>query len=403
MDTSLSLLFYLKKPKNYLSGPQPIYMRITVAGPPKELSIGRDCEPSKWNKILGKMNGRDEAVKTLNSYIDTLRIKIENIHLKLLRSESEVTAEAIRNTFLGVKAEAKKLMEVFREHNDKVEALIGNGFTKGTLTKYRTTEKHLVAFMRTVYKVSDIDIRKIEYSFVTDFDFYLRSKCGCANNSAIKHLKCLSKIMRECLAKKWITHNPFEGHKNRLQKVERVKLSEKELSLLYAKDIANPRIEQVRDVFLFCCYTGLSFIDVQKLAPSHIRVGADGHQWIITKREKTSVAAHIPLLPIALEILEKYDGHPICEDKGRILPVSSNQKMNAYLKEIGDFCDIPKEITFHMARHTFATTVTLTNGVPIETVSKMLGHKNLHTTQHYAKVLDVNIMEDMEKLKSKFR
>jgi len=314
MDTSLSLLFYLKKPKNYLSGPQPIYMRITVGGPPKELSIGRDCEPLKWNRILGKMNGRDEAVKTLNNYIDTLRIKIEDIHLKLLRSESEVTADAIRNMFLGVKTETKKLMGVFREHNDKVEALIGNGFTKGTLTKYKTTEKHLVAFMRTAYKVSDIDIRKIEYSFVTDFNFYLRSKCGCANNSAIKHLKCLSKIMRECLAKKWITYNPFEGHKNRLQKVERVKLSERELSLLYAKEIANPRIEQVRDVFLFCCYTGLSFIDVQKLSPSHIRTGADGHKWIITKREKTSVAAHIPLLPVALEILDKYDGHPVCED-----------------------------------------------------------------------------------------
>lgn len=401
MDTSLSLLFYLKKPKNYLSGPQPIYMRITVAGLPKELSIGRDCEPSKWNRILGKMNGRDEAVKTFNNYIDTLRVKIEDIHLKLMRSESEVTAEAIRNIFLGVKTETKKLMEVFREHNDKVEALIGNGFTKGTLTKYKTTEKHLVAFMRTAYKVSDIDIRKIEYSFVTDFDFYLRSKCGCANNSAIKHLKCLSKIIRECLAKKWITYNPFEGHKNRLQKVERVKLSEVDLSLLYAKEIANPRIEQVRDVFLFCCYTGLSFIDVQKLSPSHIRVGADGHKWIITKREKTSVAAHIPLLPVALEILDKYDGHPVCEDKGKVLPVSSNQKMNVYLKEVADICGIEKLLTFHIARHTFATTVTLGNGVPIESVSKMLGHTDIRTTQIYAKVMDIKVGNDMDLLRQK--
>lgn len=401
MKNNLSVLFYLKKPKNYQSGPMPIYMRITLSRMPKELSIGRTCEPGKWNKKAGRANGKDEASKNLNAYVDTFRIKIEDIHLKLLRSDSELGPEIILNTFLGKKERPNLLLEVFQEHNDKLEALIGNGFTKGTLTKYNTTKKHLQGFMKARFKISDIEIRKIEYHFITEFDFYLRSTCSCANNSAIKHLKNLGKILRECLAKKWIAHDPFAGHKNKLKKVERVKLSEEELAMLYKKEISNARICQVRDVFLFCCYTGLSFIDVQKLGRSDIQKGMDGREWIFIKREKTAVASHVPLLPIALEIMEKYSEHSDCQVNEKLLPVSSNQKMNAYLKEVADLCGIEKLLTFHIARHTFATTVTLGQGVPIESVSKMLGHTDIRTTQIYAKVMDTKVGNDMEKLREK--
>ncbi|RZK60720.1 MAG: site-specific integrase [Pedobacter sp.] len=401
MKKNLNVLFYLKKPKNYQSGPMPIYMRITLGGTPKELSIGRPCEPKRWNNKVGRANGRDEASKNLNAYVDTFRMKIEDIHLKLLRSDSEISPETILNTFLGKKEKPHLLLEVFQEHNDKLEALIGKGFTKGTLTKYNTTKKHLKAFMRARFRISDIEIKKIEYHFITEFDFYLRSTCSCANNSAIKHLKNLGKILRECLAKKWISHDPFSGHKNKLKKVERVKLSEDELSLLYQKEISNARICQVRDVFLFCCYTGLSFIDVQKLSRSDIQKGMDGRQWIFIKREKTAVASHVPLLPIALGIKEKYSEHADCMVNERVLPVSSNQKMNAYLKEVANLCGIEKLLTFHIARHTFATTVTLGQGVPIESVSKMLGHTDIRTTQIYAKVMDTKVGSDMEKLREK--
>lgn len=337
----------------------PIYMRVTLGGRPKELSIGKGCDPKRWNSKAGRPSGRDEASKNLTAYMDTFRIKIEDIHMKLLRSDSEINVEMIFNSFLGIQEKPRLLLEVFQDHNDKVEALIGNGFTKGTLTKYNTTKKHLKTFMKTRFKISDIEVKKIDYQFITEFDFYLRSTCSCANNSAIKHLKNLGKIMRECLAKKWISHDPFAGHKNKLKKVERVKLSEHELSLLYQKEISNVRICQVRDVFLFCCYTGLSFIDVQKLSRSDIQKGSDGMQWIFIKREKTAVASHVPLLPIALELKEKYNEHVGCMVSEKIFPVSSNQKMNAYLKEVADLCGIEKLLTFHIARHTFATTVTL--------------------------------------------
>ncbi|SFG58090.1 site-specific integrase [Pedobacter insulae] len=401
MKNNLSVLFYLKKPKNYQSGPMPIYMRITLSGAPKELSIGRACEPKKWNNKVGRVSGRDEASKNLNAYIDTFRIKIEDIHLKLLRSDSELSPEIILNTFLGKKEKPHLLLEIFQEHNDKLEALIGKGFTKGTLTKYNTTMKHLKAFMKLRFRISDIEIKEIEYYFITEFDFYLRSTCSCANNSAIKHLKNLGKILRECIAKKWISHDPFAGHKNKLKKVERVKLSEDELSLLYDKEISNARICQVRDVFLFCCYTGLSFIDVLKLSRSDIQNGMDGKQWIFIKRQKTAVASHVPLLPIAIEIMEKYSEHADCMVNEKVLPVSSNQKMNAYLKEVADLCGIEKLLTFHIARHTFATTVTLGQGVPIESVSKMLGHTDIRTTQIYAKVMDTKVGSDMDKLRKK--
>ncbi|RZJ77365.1 MAG: hypothetical protein EOO20_28920 [Chryseobacterium sp.] len=255
--------------------------------------------------------------------------------------------------------------------------------------------------MKSRFKIADIEVQRIEYLFVTEFDFYLRNSCGCANNSAIKHLKNLGKIMRECLAKKWISHDPFAGHKNKLKKVERVKLSAQELSRLYAKEIANKRIAQVRDVFIFCCYTGLSFIDAQKLGKKDIQVGVDGKPWIIIKREKTAVPSHVPLLPIALEIMNRYSDDPACEIKGKVLPVSSNQKMNAYLKEVADLCGIDRLLTFHIARHTFATTVTLGQGVPIESVSRMLGHTDIRTTQIYAKVMDTKVGSDMEILMEK--
>ena len=186
------------------------------------------------------------------------------------------------------------------------------------------------------------------------------------------------------------------------REVLRPYLTEGELQILASKKFMIPRVGQIRDIFLFCCYTGLAYVDVQKLTRSEISTGIDGEKWIFTHRQKTETASRIPLLQPALEILDRYKDHPYCVNKDRLLPVPCNQKMNAYLKEIADLCQISKKFTTHTARHTFATTVTLTNGVPIETVSKMLGHKNLKTTQHYAKILDRKVSEDMKSLREKF-
>jgi integrase len=200
----------------------------------------------------------------------------------------------------------------------------------------------------------------------------------------------------------WLDKNPCSRYEGKMKEVERDFLTEEELSRIYNKRFSSERLTLVKDIFIFSCYTGLAYIDVKGLKKDHIAIGIDGEKWIFKNRQKTDTKSKIPVLPIAQEIIQKYENHPRCLNEDTILPILTNQKMNSYLKEIGDLCDISKEITFHMARHTFATSVTLTNGVPIETVSKMLGHKNIQTTQHYAKILDKKVSEDMKILRDKF-
>jgi len=250
--------------------------------------------------------------------------------------------------------------------------------------------------------VSDIDIRKINHEFVTSYEFYLKSVHKCNQNTTAKYIKNFGKIVRRCLDNGWIERDPFRNYKCKIIEVERAFLSQKEIENMFNKVFATDRLNQVKDIFLFSCFTGLAYSDVKKLSRKNIGIGVDGERWIFINRTKTDTRSNIPLLPIAKALLEKYENHPQAINQEKLLPILSNQKMNSYLKEIADVCEINKELTFHIARHTFATTVTLSNGVPIESVSKMLGHKNLKTTQHYAKILDLKVSDDMKILREKF-
>jgi site-specific recombinase XerD len=294
------------------------------------------------------------------------------------------------------------LVAIFKQHNDEIKALIGKDYAPATHIRYETSLKHTVHYLQWKYKISDIDIRKIDHEFITGYEFYLKSVCKCCQNTTSKYIKNFGKIIRICLANGWIERNPFINYKSKIIEVERVFLSIEEIEILLNKEFAMERLNQVKDIFLFSCFTGLAYADVKKLSPRNIGLGIDGERWIFINRTKTDTRSNIPILPIAATILEKYRNHPQVVMKGKLLPVLSNQKMNAYLKEIADLCGFNKELTFHIARHTFATTVTLSNGVPIESVSKMLGHKNLKTTQHYAKILDLKVSNDMQVLKAKF-
>jgi len=237
---------------------------------------------------------------------------------------------------------------------------------------------------------------------VTSYDFYLRSVRKCSNNTAIKYLKNFKKIILICLASGWLTVDLFVNYKAKIKVVDREFLTEEEIQRIMDKQFHTERLVQIRDVFLFSCFTGLAYADVHKLKPSEIVTGPDGEQWLYTKRQKTDVPTKVPLLPSAVSIIQRYKDSPICAIHDRVLPICTNQKTNAFLKEIGDLCGIEKHLTFHIARHTFATTVTLANGVPIESVSKMLGHTNIKTTQHYAKILDLKVGKDMALLRTKF-
>jgi len=304
---------------------------------------------------------------------------------------------------LGEKEKTYTIIPIFQEHNQKMEALLGVEFAPGTLERYKTSLTHTVDFLKWKYNIVDIDIRKIDHVFISDYDFYLRSVHKCNNNTTVKYLKNFGKIVRICIANGWITQNPFANYKPKVKEVERAFLDETEIEAVANKDFKIERLNLVRDIFIFSCFTGLAYIDVKQLTKTNIVIGIDGERWICTHRQKTDTPSNIPLLPMADKIISKYADNAQCLNKGQLLPILSNQRMNSYLKEIGDVCGINKELTFHIARHTFATTVTLTNGVPIESVSKMLGHKNLKTTQHYAKIVDRKVGADMSALKERLK
>ncbi len=401
MKTKITLHFYAKSTKANSAGQFPIYVRLTVDGKRIEFSTKKFIEPSKWNPEMSKMKGNSEEARSLNEYLDLIKSKIFNIQMELIHKNEVITSEVFKNHLLGNKERQRLLVPIFEEHNKKLKELIGIEYAAGTYERYQTSLKHTKDFLNWKYNSSDIDIIKIDHAFITDYEFYLRSVRKCANNTAVKYIKNFNKIIKLCLANDWLVKNPFSNYKSKVKEVERVYLSEEEIQSIINKDFKIERLSLVRDIFLFSCFTGLAYIDVKNLTKSHISIGIDGDKWIFTHRQKTETASKIPVLPVTQMIIDKYLDHPQAVNQGKLLPILSNQKMNSYLKEIATVCGIEKELTFHIARHTFATTVTLTNGVPIESVSKMLGHKNLRTTQHYAKVLDKKVSEDMKILRDK--
>ncbi len=400
MNKTFNLLFFIKKNKIRTNGTAPIYLRITIDGKAAEIAAKRYIDPKKWDNKAHKAVGNSQEAKILNAYLKTFEQQVYDFHYLMLKEEDFVTAESLKSKLLGTDVTTRMLIPIFQEHNDKVEALVGQDFAPGTLERYKTSLKHTQEFLNWKYKVSDIDITKIDHVFIMDYDFWLRSVRKCANNTAVKYIKNFKKIIRLCMANGWLSKDPFLGYKAKLKVVERPYLTKDEIQAIYEKEFASDRLNQVRDIFLFSCYTGLAYVDVKQLSKSNINIGIDGDQWIFTRRQKTDTSTRVPLLPLARELVLKYENHPQCVNSDVLFPILSNQKMNSYLKEIASICGINKELTFHIARHTFATTVTLSNGVPIESVSKMLGHTNIKTTQHYAKILDKKVSEDMSVLRN---
>ena len=400
MNKTFNLLFFIKKNKIRTNGTAPIYLRITIDGKAAEIAAKRYIDPKKWDNKAHKAVGNSQEAKILNAYLKTLEQQVYDFHYLMLKEEDFVTAESLKSKLLGTDVTTRMLIPIFQEHNDKVEALVGQDFAPGTLERYKTSLKHTQEFLNWKYKVSDIDITKIDHVFIMDYDFWLRSVRKCANNTAVKYIKNFKKIIRLCMANGWLSKDPFLGYKAKLKVVERPYLTKEEIQAIYEKEFASDRLNQVRDFFIFSCFTGLAYVDVKQLSKSNINIGIDGDQWIFTRRQKTDTSTRVPLLPLARELVLKYENHPQCVNSDVLFPILSNQKMNSYLKEIASICGINKELTFHIARHTFATTVTLSNGVPIESVSKMLGHTNIKTTQHYAKILDKKVSDDMSVLRN---
>lgn len=401
MSNSYSLLFLARKSRAQRSTDSSIYMRITMDGKRATMAISRKIDPSKWNQQKGRAIGNLPECAEINSHIDKLTYNVRKIHQELMDRKEFVTANKIMNILNGTGENARFALVVFKEHNEEADNLIGTSMSKSTAKRYWTCYGHVSQFIKEVYKEDDYRLQDIDFSFIKKFELYLKTVRNCNHNSTLKYINNFKKIIRLALANKWMTKDPFYNYKVKFEEVERDFLTEEEIDLLWEKELHFERLILVRDMFIFSCYTGLAYSDVEKLSKEDVSIGIDGSKWIRIYRTKTNTRSSIPLLPIAAEIIERYSDHPSVKDSSKLIPVLSNQKSNLFLKEIAISCGITKTLTTHLARHTFATTVTLTNGVPLESVSKMLGHKSLRTTQHYAKIVDSKISDDMNLLKEK--
>lgn len=400
MNTKISVLFYVKKSKAKNDLQVPVYLRITVNGKRSEFSTGKTVDVSKWSSQMNRLKGNSEEARSTNKYFDILISRILEIERNLVFSGESFDATDVKNILTGKKETERYLIPIFQEHNDRMEKLIGKEYALATLKNYRTCISHLKHFLWSFYKKSDINIKKIEHSFMNDFDFYLRTVAKCNNNSTVKHTKNLGKIFKICYHNNWIEKDLVMYYKGKFNEVTANFLTEEEIRNMWSKNFAGKGLNLVRDIFIFSCYTGLAYIDIYNLTKDHISIGIDGNLWIMTNRQKTNTVSNIPLLSVPEEIIRKYENHPMALQSEKLLPVYTNQKINEYLKTIADNCEINKKLTFHVARHTFATTITLGNNVSMESVSKMLGHKSIKTTQHYAKILDKKVSGDMMALKS---
>lgn len=398
MRTTFNTLFFLKKTALKKDGTMPIMARITVNGTVAHFSTKLSIQPENWDTRSNRAKGRDRDAKEMNLLLSEIQSSLTMSYHDVRRMEEIITAEQVKNNFLGISDNHETLLTLFKRHNDDLNELVGISKSKATHQKYNVTYKHLENYIKFKYNRTDIPLRAINHLFIMGFENYLLTKCKCNSNTAAKFQQFFKRIIIIARNNGMIINDPFSNYKIRIQKVDRGYLTESELKLILKKTFTCKRLEQVRDVFIFSCFTGLAYIDVKNLKKENIRKSFDGKLWIMTKRQKTNIQSNILLLDVPLQILEKYDGKFNDE---RILPVLSNQKMNAYLKEIADICNINKDISFHLARHTFATTVTLAKGVPIESVSKMLGHTNIKTTQIYARITNEKLSHDMNLLSKK--
>lgn len=399
MKSTFKVLFYVKRNAVRRNGYMPIIARITVDGKIAQFSTKLEVNPEIWSVQLGRASGLSRESKQINALLDEIKASIHKIYHEMQRRDSVVTAEKIKNEFLGISERHDTLLDLFRKHNEDVKQLIGVTKSAATYQKYEVTRKHLQTFIETKYKVSDISLLDVNHMFITDFEVYLLTAGKCSKNTTAKFMQFFKRIILIARNNGLIVNDPFANYKIRIQKVDRGYLTEEEVTKILKKKFTSERLEHVRDIFVFSCFTGLAYIDVKNLTQANVRTSFDGNLWIMTKRQKTNVEVNVPLLKIPQMIIEKYKGKLA---KEMLLPVLSNQKTNSYLKEIGDLCGIGKNLTFHLARHTFATTTTLAKGIPIETVSKMLGHTNIETTQIYARITNSKISKDMESLAGKF-
>jgi len=391
MRSTFKVLFYLKRDKAKKDGSVPLFCRITVDG--KEARFGMKCDvhPKYWDVKTNKATGRTTEAAKANTLMDETKVAIYKVYRDLQERDNYVTAEKVKNVFLGFEQKSQTLLALFDSHNEEKEKQVGVTIGKETYRRYDITRRYVADFLRHKYNLTDIPVKDVNLQFIADFELYLLTQYDIVKNYVNSLLKTLKHILKLAISKEWISRNPFNEYKFVAEKTERGYLIQSEIEALIAGQFKSITEEKVRDVFIFCAFTGLSYIDVKNLKQEHIRTSIDGKLWIIGRRQKTNTEYKIPLLNIPQAILEKYKNKT---GNDFLLPVYCLANYNRRLKSVAKQCGISKKTTSHLARHTFAT-LALTKGVSIESVSKMLGHANIGITQVYAQITDKKIGSEM--------
>lgn len=404
MKTSqtFTILFWINKSRS-ANDLAELYARVTVNGKRTNIGLKRKVDILLWDSINKKAKGNTREAKEINNYINLVQSRLFNIYQDLKYKGELITPQLVKTLYNGENINSKSLLELLEYHNRKIEKTLA----PGTIRNFGITENYVNRFLKQKLKTTDVNLNQLNYKFISDLEMFLVNYYpkghprAMSHNTVMKHLQRLRKIVNLAYQLEWIEKDPFIRWKPTFEQKQRDFLGQNELSNLETYHFPIDRLDRVRDLFVFSCYTGISYSDIMGLTKNNLIIGMDGKSWIATKRLKTKTTVRVPLLEPAQKILDKYEGHPVTIHSGTLLPKITNEKTNLYLKEIADAVGIKKNLTFHMARHTFATTVTLSNGVPIETVSKLLGHTKLATTQIYARVLDKKLSEDMMDLQLK--
>ena len=392
--SSFSIQFFIRDCRIKKDGSVTIEVKITINGKRSFFSTGKNITAENWDKVKQIAKGKSEESQNINNFLKALKNRLYEKEVELMERGYIVTAELLKDSYFNKvdSLKEKTLLEVFIEHNENQAKNVGNGVAKATHWISVYTLRLVKEYILQKYERNDIYLRELNLNFIQSFHTFLKIDKGMKQNSATKYLKQLKKIINIAVANSYMTFNPFATYKIEREPVEIDFLDEEELRRIINFDTPIPRLEKAKDMFLFGCFTGLSYIDIKTLALEHFEKDSVGRIWIKKRREKTGILARIPLLPIAKLILDKYKGND------KLLHIQDPTDINKYLKDIAILCNINKRICFHTSRHTFASTVTLANNISIEVVSKMLGHTNTRMTSHYAKLIDESIGSQMDKL-----
>ena len=398
---TMKILFFVLKTKLLKNGEAPILMRITINGQYEETRIQRSVPLKLWNAAKGCSKGKDRASNELNSYLSELATRALEKYKELILEQAISTPSLILKRVFGKDTEMRTLLGAIRQEIKEMEKVVNIDYAPVTINRYKNVLKKLENSIPTFYDKEDITFHELTPEFIKAFDLHLKTEVGLCRNTIVRYMKCFKKITNMALAKGWMKKDAFYGYKMEQDETAPVFLTYDELQTVMNKEFTIPRLALVRDIFIFACFTGLAFVDVSTLKKEDMVQDNNGDWWIrkgrikLMHRRKASSICNTPLLPVPLAILKKYENNPVCIKKGYCLPVPCNQKMNSYLKEIADFCGIKKNITTHVARHTFGTTITLANNVPLQDVSVMLGHASTRMTQHYARVMNASLKKSM--------